>query len=178
MPGRDIWCALFFCDLRDIREYVHKSFGILAHSSKQFPTLFDIIHGGYLVYLKIYLYAKKIKMMGDKNMAFNMYGGQFNYAKDNAMINATQNNGVSANELDEIVKGIMANLSGLDEDDADRIRDIVDMAKDELEKPEPKVSMLKNCLALIAPMITVANGVPVLMDNLQKLLDYIAPFIK
>lgn len=117
-------------------------------------------------------------MMGDKNMAFNMYGGQFNYAKDNAIINATQNNGVSANELDEIVKGIMANLSGLEEEDAENIRDVVEMAKDELEKPEPKVSRLKNCVALVAPMVTVANGVPVLMDNLQKLLDYIAPFIK
>lgn len=47
--------------------------------------------------------------MGDKNMTFNMNGGQFNYAKDNAIINATQNNGVSANELDEIIKGIMNN---------------------------------------------------------------------
>ena len=42
-------------------------------------------------------------------MTFNMNGGQFNYAKDNAIINATQNNGVSANELDEIIKGIMNN---------------------------------------------------------------------
>lgn len=110
-------------------------------------------------------------------MAFNMYGGQFNYARDNAMINATQNNGVSVNELDEIIKGIMNNLSGLKEEDAENIRDVVDMAKEELTKPEPKTGSLRNCLSLIAPMITVANGVPVLMDNLQKLMDYITPFI-
>lgn len=121
---------------------------------------------------------QKNKKDGDKNMAFNMYGGQFNYAKDNATIKATQNNGINANELDGIIKGIMDNLSGLDEDDADSIRDIVDMAKEELGKPEPKVSRLKNCLALIAPMVTVANGIPILADNLQKLVDYIAPFIK
>ena len=111
-------------------------------------------------------------------MAFNMYGGQFNYARDNAMINATQNNGVNVNELDEIIKGIINNLSGLKEEDAENIRDVVEMAKDELEKPEPKVSRLKNCLSLIAPMITVVNGVPVLMDNLRKLMDYIVLFIK
>ena len=121
---------------------------------------------------------QKNKKDGDKNMAFNMYGGQFNYAKDNATIKATQNNGINANELDGIIKGIMDNLSGLDEDDADSIRDIVDMAKEELGKPEPKVSRLKNCLALIAPMVTVANGIRILADNLQKLVDYIAPFIK
>ena len=49
--------------------YAHK-FWHIRHSSKQFPTLFDIIHGGYLVYLKIYLYAKKLKMMGDKKHGF------------------------------------------------------------------------------------------------------------
>lgn len=114
--------------------------------------------------------------MGDKNMAFNMYGGQFINANGNATVTVNQNNGISANELDCIIKGIMDNLSGLDENDADRIRDIVDMAKDELEKPEPKVSRLKNCLALIAPMITVANGVPALAGNLQRLMEYIAPF--
>lgn len=117
---------------------------------------------------------QKIKMMGDKNMAFNMYGGQFNYAKGNATIKATQNNDISANELDEIVKGIMANLSGLEEEDAENIRDVVEMAKEELEKPEPKAGRLRNCLSLIAPMITVLNGVPVLMDNFQKLMNYIA----
>ncbi len=109
-------------------------------------------------------------------MTFNMNGGQFINANGNATVTVNQNNGISANELDEIIKGIMDNLSGLDKDDADRIRDIVDMAKDELEKPEPKVSRLKNCLALIAPMITVANGVPALAGNLQRLMEYIAPF--
>lgn len=111
-------------------------------------------------------------------MAFNMYGGQFINAKDNATIKATQNNGINANELDEIINAITDNLSDLNEEDADSIRDIVDMAKDELEKPESKVSRLKNCLALIAPMFTIANGIPTLTDNLQKLVDYIAPFIK
>lgn len=121
---------------------------------------------------------QKNKKDGDKNMAFNMYGGQFNYAKDNATIKATQNNGINANELDGIIKGIMDNLSDLNEEDADSIRDIVDMAKDELEKPEPKVSRFKNCLALIAPMFTIANGIPALAGNLQRLMEYIAPFIK
>lgn len=168
----------FFAGLRDVREYVHKSFGILAHSSKQFPTLFDIIHGGYLVYLKIYLYTKKLKMMGDKNMTFNMNGGQFINANGNATVTVNQNNGISANELDCIIKGIMDNLSGLEEEDAENIRDVVEMAKEEMAKPEPKAGRLRNCLSLIAPMITVANGVPVLVGNLQRLMDFITPFIK
>lgn len=115
--------------------------------------------------------------MEDTNMTFNMNGGQFNFAKDNATINATQNNGVNASELDSIIKGIMENLSDLKKEDAESIKDVVDMVKDELGKPEPKVSRLRNCLTLIAPMFTIANGIPTLAGNLQRLVDYVTPFI-
>ncbi len=110
-------------------------------------------------------------------MAFNMYGGQFINAKDNATVNATQNNGVSADGLDGIIKGIMDNFSGLNEEDADSIRDVVEMAKEELAKPEPKAGRLRNCLSLAAQMVTVANGIPALAGNLQKLVDYIKLYI-
>lgn len=134
-----------------------------------------------IIYVKLsdILIKKGIREMGDRNLAFNVSdGGQVNVAEDNSTIYATQNNGVSISELDKIIKEIMDNLFGLEEKDADSIRDIVDMAKDELAKPEPKVSRLRNCLSIIAPMVTIANGVPALTDNLQKLMDYIIPFIK
>lgn len=118
--------------------------------------------------------------MEDKNYTvhFNTSNGcQVNIAKDNVTIHATINNGVSANELDNIIKGIMSNLSDLKKEDAEEISDIVDMVKEELKKPEPKVSRLKNCLTLIAPMFTIANGIPTLANNLQKLIDYIMLYI-
>ena len=118
-------------------------------------------------------------MMEDKNMTINVNGGQFSYARDHATINAVQyNNGANVNELDDIIKGIMENLSGLKKKDADEIVDAVEMAKEELAKPEPKVSRLRNCLTLIAPMFTVANGIPTLVGNLQKLVDYITPYVR
>lgn len=116
-------------------------------------------------------------MLEDKNMNITVNGGQINVARDYATIYATQNNGVSANELDNIIKGIMENLSGLKKENAENIKDIVDMAKEELEKSEPKVGRLRNCVTLIAPMITIANGFPVLANNLQRLIDYITPYI-
>lgn len=115
--------------------------------------------------------------MENTNMTFNMNGGQFNLAKYNATINATQNNGVKADELESIIKGIMENLSGLKDEDAESIKDAVDMAREELAKPEPKVSRLRSCVTLLAPMFTIANGIPVLANNLQGLIDYITPFI-
>lgn len=114
----------------------------------------------------------------DKNITYNVHWGQLNIASDNAIINATQNNGISAKELDSIIKGIMDNLSDLKEEDAEEIKDIVDMAKEELSKPEPKTSRLRNCVTLIAPMITIANGIPTLVNNLQRLVDYINPYIR
>ena len=115
----------------------------------------------------------KENVMSTNGMVINMNGGQFNLAKDNATINATQNNGVNGKELDDIIKEIMENLSDLKKEDADEIADIVEMAKDELTKPEPKVSRLRNCLTLIAPMFTIANGIPTLATNLQKLQEFI-----
>lgn len=117
--------------------------------------------------------------MGNTGMIINMNmnGGQFNLAKDNATINATQNNGVNGNELDDIIKGIMENLSDLKKEDADEIADIVEMTKDELAKPEPKISRLRNCLALIAPIFTIANGIPTLANNLQRLQELINLYI-
>lgn len=120
----------------------------------------------------------KGNMMNTNGMVVNMNGGQFNLAKDNATIHATQNNGVNGNELDDIIKGIMENLSGLKKKDAEEITDVVEMTKNELAKSEPKVSRLRNCLTLIAPMFTIANGFPTLVDNLQKLQKFIIQYIK
>lgn len=116
--------------------------------------------------------------MNNSGTIINMNGGQLNFAKDNATINATQNNGVNGNELDDIIKGIMENLLELKKEDADEIADIVEMSKEELTKQEPKVSRLRNCLALIAPMFTIANGIPTLAANLQRLQEVIIQYIK
>lgn len=111
-------------------------------------------------------------------MTFNITGGQINIAKDNGNVNAIQNNGIGNNELDAIIGKIKNNLSELKKEDAEEIMDIVDMAREELAKPQPKVSRLRNCIALIAPMMTIANGIPTLSSNLQKFGEFIMNYIK
>ena len=111
--------------------------------------------------------------MDNGKVTFNVSGGQVNYASDNSVINVTQQNGESMDNLVEIIMEIKGNLKGLEKEDAEEIADVVDMAKEELVKERPSISRLKNCVTLIAPMVTVANGIPVLAGNLQKLLDYI-----
>lgn len=117
--------------------------------------------------------------MKENNWTFNVSGGgQVNVANDNAIMYVTQNNGISTGELDNIIKGIMNNLSGLNKEDADEIINVVDMAKMELSKPEPKAEILRKCVTLIAPMISIANGIPTLTSHLQKLVDFITAFIQ
>lgn len=125
-----------------------------------------------------YFDEKEADIMNGNGMVINMSGGQLNFAKDNATIYATQNDGVNGRELDDIIKRIMENISGLEKEDADEIIDVVEMAKNELIKPEPKVSRLRNCLTLIAPMFTIANGIPTLAANLQRLQEFIMQYIK
>lgn len=128
--------------------------------------------------VKNYAGSGKENMTDKKKMVINMNGGQFNYAEGNATIYATQNNGINGKELDDVIKGIMENLSKIKKEDADEIETLLKMVRDELVKPEPKVSRLRNCLTLVAPMFTIANGIPMLMDNLQKLQNIIMQYIK
>lgn len=110
-------------------------------------------------------------------MIYNINGGQINIARDNATINAVQNNGNSEREIETIINNIKDNLSGLSEQEANEIIDVLEMAKDELGKVEPKKSRLKNCITLIAPMISIVNGIPALASNLQKFHDLIIQYM-
>lgn len=115
--------------------------------------------------------------MNEKTITFNVNGGQVNYAQGNSVINATQYYGENEDELSDILKRIKENLQELKEEDAEKLSDAVDMVKEELTKSEPRTSRLKSSATLIAPMITIANGIPILADNLNKLLNYINSYI-
>lgn len=112
-----------------------------------------------------------------RTITYNVYGGQINTANDKSTIHATQNNGVTLSELDNIINGITENLSPLKKEDVDAIEDVINMIKEEFAKPEPKVNRLRNYLNLIAPMFTIANGIPDLSEHLHRLIDYINMFI-
>lgn len=120
---------------------------------------------------------RKTKDMDKRNMTVNISGGQINVAKDNATINTIQNNGMDGNELETIIQAIKENLFGLKQDDVEGILDVLEQVKEELDKAEPKKSRLKNCIKIIEQMITIANGIPVLTTNLQKLHGFIIQYM-
>lgn len=113
----------------------------------------------------------------DENVVWNVSGGQVNYARDNAIINAEQNIGVSTDELGRIIDDIVSNLSEVGKDDAETIMDSIEMIRDEMMKPEPKGKIISNGIKLLAPMISIANGIPTLAINIQKFIDLVAPYV-
>lgn len=110
-------------------------------------------------------------------MTVNISGTQINIAKDNAIINVTQKNEINENDFDTIIYKITENLFSLKNDDADRMICVLEQVRKEVHKSEPKKSSLQNCIKTIAPMITVANGIPTLTDNLQKLYNLIVQYM-
>ena len=47
------------------------------------------------------------------------------------------------------------------------------MIREEIMKPEPKRNIISNGIKLLAPMISIANGIPALAENIQKFIDYV-----
>jgi hypothetical protein len=124
-----------------------------------------------------YLTRVGIDMGLNEEVRYVVYGTQVNIAQDNSTINATQNNGINITELNSLISEIMGNLSGLSPEDTTTIKDSIEMIHDELIKSQPKKSILSSGLKLIAPLIGIANGIPTLAGNLQKLIDFVSPYI-
>ncbi len=113
----------------------------------------------------------------DEKTYWNVAGGQVNIANDNATVNAIQNNGASADEINKLVAGIIDNLGDIDSDTSETIVDAVNMIKEELMKPAPKRNILSSGIKLLAPIITIVNGTPTLADNIQALITYVSNLI-
>lgn len=116
-------------------------------------------------------------MEREKQITWNVQGGQINIAKDNSTICATQNNYSNTEELEKIINNIVCNLSDLTTENKEAILDAINMAKEELVQTKPKTSRLRNCVTLLSPMLTIANGVPTLAQNIDKLIHFIESYI-
>ena len=57
------------------------------------------------------------------------------------------------------------------------IVDSVNMIKDELLKPEPKRTIISSGIKLLAPLVSIVNGIPALATNMQKFIDFATQFL-
>lgn len=113
----------------------------------------------------------------DEKTYWNVTGGQVNIANDNATVNAIQNNSATADEINKLISDILDNLGNVDRETSETIVDSVNMIKDELMKPTPKRAILANGIKLLAPIVSIVNGMPLLADNIQALITYVTTLI-
>lgn len=98
-------------------------------------------------------------------------GSQF--AGDNSPITITYNNGIDTDEFEKLAKAIIDNVSLLDDENKETVLGAIEILREEITKAQPKKSILNSGIKLLAPIFTIANGIPTLANNIQKLIDFV-----
>lgn len=112
----------------------------------------------------------------------DFWGNNFNVNSNNATnsYNANSFNTEYLSEDDElhlILKDIMDNLFELNDSDRDNLQDIMQDVESEFQTSNLNSERLRNLTTEIARYITIANGIPVLANNLQQLINYICKYL-
>jgi len=119
-------------------------------------------------------------MESDKNYIQNNIKknkGQLNQSFNNSTINISQNYNLDTKKLDKMISDILSNLDGVDDVIKYGILTAIDIIKEEFATTSPQQNVLIRVSKMLAPMLTVLNGIPVLTNNIQKLIDYLQTFM-
>ncbi len=100
--------------------------------------------------------------------------GQINISKDNSTLYASQYLNDINNDIYSLIESIEDDLQKLKKDEAEALQEVVTMIKDELHKSNPKKYNIERCIKLLAPMFTIINGIPTLVNNLHYLVEKLA----
>lgn len=120
-----------------------------------------------------YLTKMGIDMGLDETIKYNItvHNGQVNLASDNAVINATVNNGVNLMELQTLLdKVLQESKTVLTEDEITAVKESVEVIQQELSQEKPKKSILRgilNTLQSIKGSVEFAAAVTALAQFIQ-----------
>jgi hypothetical protein len=129
-------------------------------------------------HIEEYLRKIEIDMGMDENTKFTITvnNGQVNLATDYSIINAVQNNGISADELQRLLSDIRSNLSNLSDEDKESVSDCLEVIEAESTSNNPKKSFLKtalNTLKGINGSVQFAAAVTTLAEFVMPLLGVV-----
>ena len=104
------------------------------------------------IYITNYLSKEGIKMRLDDNTSVVINNsGQFNLANDNATINATQNNGIKAEDFTQLIDSMRAALAdNLSDDDKETANDSIDIIQDELLSEQPNEKNVRSHFKILS----------------------------
>lgn len=98
----------------------------------------------FICHIDDYLKKVGIEMGLDGNITYNINGNQVNVANDSAIINATQNNGISADELKTYIDAMRGSLSEeLSAEDKKDAEECIEVIEQELQSSSPSEEKVK-----------------------------------
>jgi hypothetical protein len=123
-----------------------------------------------------YLTKLGIDMGVDENVQYNITvnNGQVNIAKDNAVINATLNNGINLQELQALADKVLSeSKTGLNNDEVVTVSESVEVIQQELTQEKPKKSVVRGILSTLQGI----KGTVEFVVAVTALIQFIQPFI-
>lgn len=120
---------------------------------------------------KVIMKVNKMEVNGD----IIEHGGKIVVNGHNNYVNKkiVENNKVDEQKMEDIIKLIQQNCSSVSEETANKILDAIQQIYDEMKKEKPCENIITNGVKLLASVMTVLNGTPVLVDNIGKFLSLI-----
>lgn len=126
-------------------------------------------------HLERYLTKVGIDMGMDEKITYNVTvrDGQVNIATDGATVNATNQIGVDAQRLNELVSDIRNILNTLSENDQETVRECLDVIEIEADSEVPRKSMLKTAINTLKNI----KGVTEFSAAVAALAQFIGPML-
>ena len=140
------------------RKYETVPLGILNKysSANKFNDMLDAFNDRVVsvlnMYITNYLSKEGIKMKLDDNTSVVINNsGQFNVANDNSTINATQNNGIKAEDVTQLIDAMRAALAeDISDDDRETANDSMDIIQDELLSEQPNEKNVRSHFKILS----------------------------
>lgn len=129
----------------------------------------------FVNHINDYLMEISIDMGFDENEKYiiTMHGGQFNLAKDSSVINASQNNGIDANQLNGLMADVLKHIQQGSEADKEIVIDSLEVIKSELSSDTPKKGFLKTAIT----GLQAVKGTAEFAAAVTALIQFAQPFI-
>lgn len=105
----------------------------------------------FVHHIEAYLTKIGIDMGLDDKVNYNISisGGQVNIANDNAVINATNNDGVDYGQLMELIAKVRENASNISDEDTESMNDSLEVIEDLTKSEKPKRGLLKTAITAL-----------------------------
>ena len=129
----------------------------------------------FVSHIESYLTEIAIDMGFDEESRYiiTVHGGQVNIAKDQATINATQNNGINTKELDKLVDSIKALLTDeIPKEEKEIINDNVEVLQEEIKKENPKKGFIRTAISGLQGIFPKIAGAARLTAALTSIIQF------